>query len=157
LSTRFATLQSFRLLALALMALSTVAAGILPGLGEESTGDQLTLKINETVENLWERSDGPVLRREVDRAWLWGPRPITTSTETYAESPTGLRTRVYFDKGRLDILDPEASTSDEWYAVGGLLVSELLAGRVQLGDNFFVERATPNIPLTGDFDQPDPV
>ena len=157
MTTRFATLQTFRLLALTVLAVSTVAFGILPGLGEESPGDALTLKINETVEALWERSDGPVLRQDVDRAWLWGPRPITTSTEFYPDSSSGLRTLVYFDKGRLDVLDPEASTSDEWYAVGGRLVAEMLAGSVQLGDSFFVKRATPAIPLTGDFDQPLPV
>jgi hypothetical protein len=157
LSTRFATLQTFRLLALALMAVGIVAFGILPGLGEEGTGDELTLKINETVEQLWDRSDGPVLRQDVDRAWLWGPRPITTSTEFYPESPSGLRTLVYYDKGRLDILDAESSSGDEWYAVGGLLVNEMLGGQVQLGDAFFVDRATPNIPLTGDFGQAQPV
>jgi hypothetical protein len=157
LTTRFVSAQTLRLLALALLATGTVVYGILPGRGERAAGDQLKLKINETVEQLWERADGPVLRQDVDRAWTWGPEPITTSTEFYPESPSGLRTLVYYDKGRLDILDPGANTADEWYAVGGLLVSEMLSGQVQLGEARFVARITPEIPLTGDFGQPQPV
>ncbi|MEZ4570555.1 MAG: hypothetical protein R2849_09565 [Thermomicrobiales bacterium] len=33
----------------------------------------------------------------------------------------------------------------------------MLAGRVQLGDTFFVDRLAPEIPLTGDFGQDQPV
>jgi hypothetical protein len=146
-----------RLVALALLATGIVTFGILPGRGERAAGDQLKLKVNETVEQLWERSDGPVLRQDVDRAWTWGPEPITTSTEFYPESPSGLRTLVYYDKGRLDILDPGADSADEWYAVGGLLVSEMLSGQVQLGESRFIARPTPEIPLAGDFGQAQPV
>ena len=151
------TFKTFRILTLVIIAAGFAAFGIRPGQSEPGDGNELQLRINETVEALWNRSDGPVMRGAVDRAWLWGPSPIATSTEFYPESPSGARTLVYYDKGRLDILDAEASTANDWYAVGGLLVHEMLAGRIQLGDTFFVERTTPNIPLTGDFGQEQPV
>ncbi len=154
---RFISAHGFRLLLVAFIAASVAAVGIHPGTGEQNPDDELKLKINETVAEVWERSDGAVSRGDADRAWLWGPAPITTSTEYYPESPTGNRTLVYYNKGRLDILDADASSANEWYAVGGLLVHEMLAGRVQLGDTFFVEREQPNIPLTGDFNQEQPV
>ena len=157
MTRKFVTLQSFRLLAVIVVMTSIVATGILSGYGEPGDGDDLKLTINETVESIWERSDGPVLRGELNRAWTWGPEPISSATEFYPDSPTGTRTLVYYDKGRLDILDANADTSGEWYAVGGLLVHELLAGRIQLGDEVFVARPTPDIPLTGDYNQPNPV
>ncbi len=157
MSIRHAAFQIVRLMALTAIMAGIVASGVLSGFGEEGSGDALALRINKTVESIWERSDGPVSRKQVDRAWLWGPEPVTTSTEYYPGSPSGLRTLVYYDKGRLDILNPESNTGDEWYAVGGLLVQEMLAGRVQLGDAFFVDRPAPEIPLTGDFGQVSPV
>lgn len=154
---KFVALQASRILLVVLVTASIAAFGIHPGAGEEGVGDDLKLKINETVESIWERSDGPVSRGVVDRAWLWGPEPVSTSTEFYPESPSRTRTLVYYNKGRLDILDPEGNSASDWYAVGGLLVQEMLAGRVQLGDAFFVDRPLSEFPLTGDFGQEQPV
>lgn len=154
---KFVSVHAFRLLLVAIMAAGIAAFGIHPGTGEQNPDDELQLKINETVEGIWERSDGAVSRGDADRAWLWGPSPISTSTEFYPESPNGSRTLVYYNKGRLDILDPNVSSADDWYAVGGLLVQEMLAGYIQFGDTFFVERERPNVPLTGDFNQAQPV
>ncbi|CAN5555727.1 hypothetical protein BH23CHL2_BH23CHL2_33150 [soil metagenome] len=157
MTQKFISLQTFRLLALVVVMVSVVVIDIHPGYGEPGAGDDLELEVNDTVERIWERSDGPVLRGVEDRAWLWGPEPVSIATEFYPESSTGTRTLVYYDKGRLDIRDINADPSQDWYAVGGLLVHEMLVGRVQLGDDFFVARPTPDIPLTGDFNQPVPV
>ena len=113
--SRFVTLNLFRYIALLIVATGVVALGVLPGSGEQGSEAELKLTVNQTVEALWERADGPVRRQQADRAWLWGPEPITTSTEYYPESPSGTRSLVYYEKGRLDILDAGISPSDEWY------------------------------------------
>jgi len=91
-----------------------------------------------------------VARLEAAHAWLLGPAPLAMTVERYDESPTGTRQLVYFDKGRLDILDVNATTGDYWSAPGGQLVTELLAGAIQLGTNRWVQRAPASIPVVGD-------
>ncbi len=112
---------------------------------------------NPAVQSVWNQTDGPVAAGEVARTWIWGPAPIVSTTEYYRESPTGLRHTTYFDKGRLDILDPNMSPEDLWYVSGALLSSEMLSGEVQLGEQEFVRRAPADIAIVGDYEQPNPV
>lgn len=115
------------------------------------------LPIHPIAQHIWDAADGPVAGLEVARGWLFGPTPLAMSVERYDDSPTGTRQLVYFDKGRIDILDPNASASDYWTAPGGQLVTELLAGAIQLGANRWVQRAPADIPVVGDPDQPNAV
>ncbi len=115
------------------------------------------LPIHPIAQSIWDSADGPVARLEVARAWLLGPAPLAMTIERYDESPTGTRRLVYYDKGRLDILDPNAETSNFWSAPGGQLVTELLSGSIQLGAEEWVKRGPAEIPVVGDPDQPDAV
>jgi hypothetical protein len=99
------------------------------------------------------RADQPVARGEARRTWLWGPQANSYQTqEQYQEHPDGLRTVLYFEKARMEITDPGADPADLWYVTNGLLVVEMIAGRVQLGDNAFADADPANIPVAGDPD-----
>lgn len=153
MSGRFAAENLLRISALVFLSLSLVTWMFMDGLGQSAGGGPDYHVVDPVVDQIWEMADGPIARNEANRAWTWGPEPISVTTEYYADSPTGARTMVYFDKGRLDVLNPERAPTDPWYTAGGLLVSEMLAGQVQLGANTFAERATPEIPVAGDINQ----
>src|SRR6185437_7901989 len=76
--------------------------------------------------------------------------------EPYAESPGGKRLVEYFDKGRMEINDPGADPSSEWYVTSGLLTTELVTGRMQVGANTFQKMEPAQLPVTGDLDNADP-
>jgi hypothetical protein len=71
--------------------------------------------------------------------------------------PPGIFTRrivQYFDKGRLELKDessPRASVT------AGLLVTEMMTGKVQTGDTRFDQQATAAIPVAGDASNPFPL
>ncbi|MFW6075209.1 MAG: hypothetical protein ACOC9Y_06415, partial [Chloroflexota bacterium] len=153
----FVSSQLFRILIIVAISLGTVIALGGSGHGQQADEETVLGEVRENIHDIWEVTDGPISRGESARAWVWGPEPLASSTETYPGSPDGLRRFVYFDKGRLDILDLERDPDDPWYAVGGLLVSEMLAGRIQLGVDRYVDYATPDISITGDAGQAEPV
>lgn len=121
----------------------------LPSLGVYAN----TVSTNDYFDSTWERTDKPVADGQVTRTWMWGPRPFTPPvTEQYADSPGGNRTVQYFDKSRMEITTPDADSSSVWYVTNGLLATELITGRLQLGNNQFEDRAPANIPVAGDAD-----
>lgn len=130
---------------------SAAASVMQPSLGDSASNG--SLPIHPVAQSVWDAADGPVARLEVARAWLLGPAPLAMTVERYDDSPTGTRQLVYFDKGRLDILDMNASPDDYWSAPGGQLVTELLSGAIQLGADRWVTRAPAEIPVVGDPDQ----
>jgi hypothetical protein len=99
----------------------------------------------------WERADKPVGDGVADpsRSWLWGPEafdPTTGSTEPYADSSGGNRQVQYFDKARMEINNPANNL-----VTNGLLVRELISGRLATGDATFKQRQPANdIPVAGD-------
>jgi hypothetical protein len=113
--------------------------------------------VDPAVEALWLASDGPVAAKHVSRAWLWGPVALASGVEHTADSPRGLRSMVYYDKARLDILDPDRDPADTWYVSGALLVAQLLSGRIPFADEVVVERPLSDIAVAGDLDQPSPL
>lgn len=143
-----------RIAGLGLCALAMVSM-VFYGVFARESGRQITL--HQAVQATWQQADGPITAGDVQRAWVWGSEPLAATTEFYPESPNKTRKLIYFDKGRLDILDEGGDTNSPWFATGALLVSEMLSGKVQLGEDDFVERETPNIPLTGDLIQQDGV
>jgi len=78
-------------------------------------------------------------------------------TEPYTASPTERRTVQYFDKSRMEITQPQASDDGIWYVTNGLLVVELVTGRVQVGDADFIETAPATVQVAGDPDALDPI
>ncbi|MGI8687719.1 MAG: hypothetical protein ACR2M3_03985 [Thermomicrobiales bacterium] len=95
---------------------------------------------------------------------FWGPLDHATDgmIEAYAEGtagpicqPTqpcplylvrGKRLVQYFDKGRMELTTPGASVTS------GLLVKEMISGRMQVGDTAFETRAPARISVAGDLD-----
>jgi hypothetical protein len=105
--------------------------------------------------NTWKRTDKPVIDGAIQRTWMWGPQPFTCGVqEDYQESPGGKRLVQYFDKSRMEITDPTADQNTIWYVTNGLLVVELITGRMQLGHNLFEEREPAEVNVAGDSDDP---
>ena len=107
---------------------------------------------------LWTRTDEPVAAGRVQRSWVWGPRPegllARDRQEPYAESPGLQRLVRYYDKGRMEMNDPGANLEAPWAITSGLLVVEMVTGRVATG-NRAAETVAPNtLPVAGDADSP---
>lgn len=143
-----------RVAGLGLCALAIVSM-VFYGVLAREPGRRITL--HQAVQATWQQADGPIAAGDVQRSWVWGPEPLASTTEFYRDSPNNTRKLIYFDKGRLDILDEGGDTNSPWFATGALLVSEMLSGEMQLGEDDFIERDTPEIPLTGDLSQQDGV
>ena len=146
LALRFATLA---LLALALLpAAAPARAASSPTQLQTANG----VPVDPAIAQIWLGSDGPLAdgSTSASRGWLWGPEAVATSVEHYQDSPSGLRTMAYFDKGRLDILNPDGDASSPWFVSGAALVRELLSGQIQFGTDAFVTRAAPAIAVVGD-------
>jgi hypothetical protein len=100
----------------------------------------------------WARTDYPVANREVSRTWMWGEKAYSPKMpEDYKESPGGTRTVVYWDKSRME--DNSFNTTEApWDVSNGLLVMEMVSGRLQLGDSTFENRSPANENIAGDSD-----
>ena len=99
------------------------------------------------VQALWAAVDGPVAGGSVQRTWLYGPDVRKSASEAYAESPAGQRQVYYFDKGRLELSHPDSAPTT---LTAGLLVREMIMGKVQTGDNSYRPAAPAGVPLAGD-------
>jgi hypothetical protein len=103
----------------------------------------------------WQRTDLPVETHRVNRTWIWGPLENARDTyERYVEAPGGRRMVMYFDKARMEITNPQGNPASIWYVTNGLLVVELMTGRMQLGDNTFEQHDPAAVNVAGDFDDP---
>lgn len=93
---------------------------------------------------IWSRTDSEAVRG--GRTWYWGPGPWFDYGEFYRESPGTIRTVQYFDKARMEINRPE-----EGIVTNGLLVKELVSGRMQLGDFPYgvASRDPSDVPVAG--------
>lgn len=92
----------------------------------------------------WSGGDGAVAAGKVTRSWLYGPDAVTMRMEPYVESPGGMRTVFYFDKARMELTTPTSGVSN------GLLVTEMISGGVQVGNNAFQSYRPAAIPVAGD-------
>ncbi|MHB8646344.1 MAG: hypothetical protein ACYDAR_11205, partial [Thermomicrobiales bacterium] len=81
---------------------------------------------------------------------FWGPLATATNRqqEPYVEAQSGQRLVQYFDKGRMELTNGAVTN--------GLLASEIVNGRLQVGDATFQAKASPDIPIAGDPDNPGP-
>src|SRR5205823_8652582 len=102
----------------------------------------------------WERPDGPVAAGAVERGWVWGPAPGTSLTEPFAGLPGNSHLVQYFDKGRMEINDPNAKKDDPFYVTNGLLAVELISGLQQTGVVTYQVRGPAAINLASDSDDP---
>jgi hypothetical protein len=99
---------------------------------------------------VWRRADAPVQQGTTNRSWLWGPLPFRTTVEQYAEGPNGARQVEYYDKARMEITRPGGNRNDRYFVTNGLLVKELVSGKLQIGDAQFTDREPSNEAVAGD-------
>ena len=107
-----------------------------------------------TFERTWRRTDRPVALGQIARGWIWGPLASISLAEHYVDGIGGVRQVQYFDKGRMELgvaPGPEASAA----VTNGLLVSELVTGRVQIGLRDHLDRGPAMVPVAGDLNDPD--
>jgi len=110
---------------------------------------------NAAFQSTWSRTDQLIASSKVSRSWYWGPKPLSDGTrEPYVEAPdgTGYRLVQYFDKGRMEINNPNGNKSNLFYVTAGLLARELIEGRYQIGNNSFKPLEPAQIPLASDLD-----
>ena len=93
----------------------------------------------------YNRYDGPVLSGAVKRGFIWGPQVNSNRIEAYTDAPVGLRQVWYFDKGRLELNNPQTGQ-----ITSGLLVNELVSGQIQTGDVTRETRAPAAVAVAGD-------
>jgi hypothetical protein len=104
--------------------------------------------------NVWRQSDNAVAAQQVQRTWIWGPKPNTSMQEPWSGSPGGNRLVEYYDKGRMEISDPNMALPSKYYVTSGLLVRELTTGQLQTGPETFEQRAPADVLVAGDGDDP---
>ncbi len=140
------------------LAVVTVAASFLPGLGAASLTAHASQPIpfgDPAFDITWQRTDRPVALGEVQRSYFWGPQANTLPLlEPYAQGVNGQRVVQYFDKSRMEINNPYANPNDPFYVTNGLLTIELISGKMQVSDASYVDREPADIPLASDTDDP---
>ncbi|MGI8688319.1 MAG: fibronectin type III domain-containing protein [Thermomicrobiales bacterium] len=85
---------------------------------------------------------------------FWGPLSLAHDgqNEPYAEGKladgtSGMRLVQYFDKARMELTNPATGT-----VTNGLLATELITGKLQLGDTSFQTLQPAGVPVAGDPD-----
>jgi hypothetical protein len=101
-------------------------------------------------QSTWQRTDLPVQNGKASRSWLWGPTSIFSGYEPWAQSPGGKHLVQYFDKSRMEVNDPNGDRSSQWFVTNGLLVVEMINGRIAIGENTFQQAVPAAIPVAGD-------
>jgi hypothetical protein len=108
--------------------------------------------IDPAFASVWSRSDQPVANKKADRTWMWGPAGLVGRAELYQQSSGGARQVQYFDKARMEITDWRRDRSNPWFVTNGLLVREMVEGRMQIGDAQYLDRDAARIGIAGDAD-----
>lgn len=109
--------------------------------------------IDDAIVDLWRQTDAAVADTTASRSWLWGPAALAATVE-YGANASNRREIVYYDKGRLEINDPNAS-SGGWYVTGGLLVTEMLSGEIAVTADHTVRLDPPAVAVAGDIEGSD--
>ncbi len=139
----------FLLLAFALCSLMGLGATLLaPGAFSQTSFADAAFKTE------WSRSDGLVASTVLKRPWVWGPTPGVSVTEPFGGLPGNSHVVQYFDKGRMEINDPNANKNDPFYVTSGRLAVELISGQMQTGYASYEYRGPAAIDLASDADDP---
>ncbi|HEX2910212.1 MAG TPA: L,D-transpeptidase [Chloroflexia bacterium] len=94
----------------------------------------------------WQRTDLPIAAQKTSRSWYWGPAPLAQGFyEYYEDAPFHQRVVQYFDKARMELNNPDQNS-----VTNGLLVVEMIRGKLQTGDNSFTDKDPANVPVAGD-------
>ncbi|HET9496401.1 MAG TPA: hypothetical protein VFR15_19405, partial [Chloroflexia bacterium] len=98
----------------------------------------------------WERTDLLVSQGQVARTWVWGPVAGRSLQEPFREGRNGTHLVQYFDKARMEINDPIADQNNPFFVTNGLLVVEMISGRLQTGVNTFEDSVPSEVRIAGD-------
>jgi hypothetical protein len=128
------------------MALGVVSAGMLGS----SASAQADAFANPVFRTVWQRTDAPVAEGKVARTWVWGPAPGKSLQEPFKEGVGGQHLVQYFDKARMEINNPNGNPADPFYVTNGLLVVEMISGKVQTGVNSFDQSVPSDTRIAGD-------
>src|SRR5262245_23614482 len=121
--------------------------------GETVTAASPVVFADPAFRTLWRRTDDLAQGR---RSYLWGPlENHVVAREPYAEAPGGFRLVEYFDKTRMERTDPTASRATSGLVTNGPLATEMITGRVQLGDRTFDARPPATVTIAGDANDAD--
>jgi hypothetical protein len=127
--------RAVRVAIVAALLVAGAGSGALVGVRAQDTPIAAT-----EFELVWQRTEAPVADGSSQRSWLWGPGPRTDGLlERYLDAHDNERLVQYFDKGRMEINDLTADPVDPWYVTSGLLTRELISGRIQIGDDDFLD------------------
>src|SRR3954454_14046373 len=137
---------------LASLVLIASLAGLLPGPAGAAVPTGFA---NSLFQQVWSRTDSLVANGLVSRSWLWGPSPGQVRSEPYSGAPGGTRTVQYFDKARMEVNPAVTDPSNQWATTTGLLVVEMVSGKVQVGPNTYETRSPAAIPVAGDTNSTD--
>ncbi len=107
-------------------------------------------------QQVWSRTDQLVQATQVQRSFYWGFDVKPPFYERYDQGPDGKRLVRYFDKARMEINNPAGNKSDPFYVTNGLLSRELVTGRVQVGNDNFVQLAPAEVDIASDTDDTSP-
>ena len=98
---------------------------------------------------IWQRPDLPIANNRVSRSYVWGPKLNDAAREPYSDSPNGARMVYYFDKARMEIGNPQSDPNAAAFVTNGLLVTEMISGNLQVGNNNFQHRSPASVPVAG--------
>lgn len=105
--------------------------------------------VDDAFQSQWSATDQAVAIGKVSRTYFWGPTAFAHTNEMYNESPNNGQRRVqYFDKARMELTKREGQ--DPNFVTNGLLTVELVTGRLQVGDNKFLQREPATNRVAGD-------
>src|SRR5687768_10215149 len=107
---------------------------------------------DRAFENVWARTDALVSSGDVKRSYYWGPQAGPSMSEQYNEGQGGTRLVQYFDKGRMEINNPNGDRSNRFFVTNGLLTGELVTGLMQVGNHTYTGRHRADIPIASDMD-----
>jgi Tol biopolymer transport system component len=102
----------------------------------------------------WRVPDQPVATGQAARPYLWGPTPIFSGTEPFASSPNGQQQVLYFDKGRMDLPNPNPPQPTRFLVIPGTLARELVTGQIAVGVTQTQSLAPSTVPVAGDINDP---
>lgn len=103
---------------------------------------------HDLIRQMWWATDGPVAEEEIERSWLWGPDTWASKREVYQDLRNGERRVHYFDKARMEVnISPDGVNT---WLTAGLIVRDMIAGLVQVGDDDFTDATPAQVPLAGD-------
>jgi hypothetical protein len=137
----------------ALLLLSALLATIPRASAAAAEDDPVTTGFDR----VWSRTDTPQARG--DRTFMWGPQPLVRLVIMEPMAGLGLQNDMrpvfYWDKARMEVNNPSGDPADPYYVTNGLLVSEMVTGRQQIGVNpvQYADRAPAEVPF-GDLDDP---